>query len=693
MLMGARSTAARLVRASAASISDNDVNKILLNIINVKVVVFVVLVLSSCASMCASDSTINEADALLKFKGSLSNVVRLSSWDPSINPRPPCSGKHNYWEGVVCEDDKVLGLRLESMGLTGKIDVDSLGALPFLRMLSLMNNTFVGSMPNIKMLQNLKSLFLSYNHFSGEIPDDAFKGMDKLKKVYLANNEFTGKIPSSLASLPNLMQLRLDANKFQGGIPDFSNCTHLEMINVSNNELEGLIPANLSTFQASAFSGNAKLCGRPLKACDVAAGPPIPVATVETPAKTPVLKVIVIVMLTAVIIAVLVAAFIKFRLRSNQMSEKQQMMGLEGHAMSSTAFSSSGQVYRQQQAAGVAVGADHGHGKRSSADHHQQQQAAKLSFVRDDSRQRFDLHDLLKASAEILGSAAFGSSYKAVVLEGSQVVVVKRYKQMNNVGREEFHEHMRRLGSLSHPNVLPLVAYYYRKEEKLLITDFVHNGCLASNLHGNHNFLDWPTRLRIAKGVARGLAYLYNALPTLIVPHGHLKSSNVLLDESFNPLLTDYALIPVTNLDHAQQHMMPYKSPEYAQLGRITKKTEVWSLGILILEILTGKFPENYLKHRHTSDSDIASWVNIMVTEKRTGEVFDVEMGGVANSKAELLKLLKIGLSCCEENVERRLDIKEALDQIEDLKEGEPEPDNHTITVTCHHGDAYSTAI
>lgn len=214
-------------------------------------------------------------------------------------------------------------------------------------------------------------------------------------------------------------------------------------------------------------------------------------------------------------------------------------------------------------------------------------------------------------------------------------------------------------------------------------------------LAGNHNYqkpgLDWPTRLKIVKGVARGLAYLYNALPSLIVPHGHLKSSNVLLDESFEPLLTDYALSPVINLDHAQQIIMPYKSPEYAQLGRITKKTDVWSFGILILEILTGKFPENYIAPRHNTDSDIASWVNIMVTEKRTSEVFDVEMGGLGNSKAELLKLLKIALSCCEENVERRLDIKEALEQIEDLKEGDiiDGGDQYASSLITSERDAY----
>lgn len=108
----------------------------------------------------------------------------------------------------------------------------------------------------------------------------------------------------------------------------------------------------------------------------------------------------------------------------------------------------------------------------------------KLSFVRDD-RQRFDLQDLMRASAEVLGSGNFGASYKAVLVDG-EALVVKRFKQMSNVAKEDFHEHMRRIGRLKHPNLLPLVAYLYRKEEKLLVFDYIHNGSLVSHLHGTH---------------------------------------------------------------------------------------------------------------------------------------------------------------------------------------------------------------
>lgn len=114
-------------------------------------------------------------------------------------------------------------------------------------------------------------------------------------------------------------------------------------------------------------------------------------------------------------------------------------------------------------------------------------QQGKLYFLRND-RERFELQDLLRASAEVLGSGSFGSSYKALLLSG-QAMVVKRFREMSDVGKEEFYEHMKRLGNLSHPNLLPLVAFYYKKEEKLLITDFAENGSLASLLHGNKNYL------------------------------------------------------------------------------------------------------------------------------------------------------------------------------------------------------------
>ncbi|PON87652.1 Tyrosine-protein kinase [Trema orientale] len=615
-------------------------------------------------------------DALMRFKNSLSNSKSLTSWDPQKTA--PCDGHRANWIGVLCFNSNVRGLQLENMGLKGVADVDLLISLPHFRTLSFMNNTLAGPIPDLKRLSRLRSVYLSYNHFWGEIPDDVFAGMRFLKKVLLSNNEFQGKIPSSLVALPKLVELRLDGNKFDGLIPDFPQQS-LKRINVSNNDLEGPIPESLTKMDSTAFTGNKNLCGPPLESCTAPSPAPILVLpdTNNSWKKSQLQKFILMGLIAVLIVAVLAAAFIiaSSNRRRNSQLDRTTTMNMDHHHNTSTTTSH----VNNQPDAKLEAEANGNYAKKAAAE-------GKLTFLRDD-RQRFDLHDLLRASAEILGSGTFGASYKATIQCDS--MVVKRYKQMNSLGREEFHEHMRRLGRLVHPNLLPLVAYYYRREEKLLVYDFVENGSLAFQLHGNHRSvdqpaLDWPTRLRIIKGIAKGLTYLYKTLPSLVVPHGHLKSSNVVLGENFEPFMTDYALLPAINLDHAEHLMMAYKSPEYAKLRRITKKTDVWSLGILILEILTGKFPENYLTQRYDPGADLASWVNEMIKEKRTSQVFDEEMGGAKNSKGELLKLLKIGVSCCEEDVERRLDLNEAFEKIEELNHSHHHDDHGSDDQTLH---------
>lgn len=299
----------------------------------------------------------------------------------------------------------------------------------------------------------------------------------------------------------------------------------------------------------------------------------------------------------------------------------------------------------------------------------------RLTFVRDDRGRFIELQDLLKATAEVLGTANLGVCYRATLTSGHSVVV-KRFKEMNRVGREDFEEHMRRLGRLSHPNLLPLVAYYYRKEEKLLIHDFVPNRSLANLLHGEGQGLKkavvhWSVRLKIVKGVARALSYLYDELCMLTVPHGHLKSSNILLDASYEPLLTDYALVPVMNQSHAAQLMVAFKSPERKQFGRSSKKSDVWCLGLLILEILAGR-PATYDVPKAAAggggddlltavgSTPEGEWLNTVVDpDLRVGEDEDGE---------EIVKLIRIGMACCEANVDSRWELKTAVDRIEEIK-------------------------
>ncbi|XAR47973.1 Non-specific serine/threonine protein kinase [Bertholletia excelsa] len=579
-----------------------------------------------------------DSEILLEFKGSLiTNNDVLSSWNTATSP---CSGDKGNWLGVLCEKGKIWGLQLENMGLSGIIDIESLRELPDLRTISFMNNNFGGSLPRLNQLGALKSIYLSNNKFYGDIDGNAFNKMLSLKKLYLGNNQLTGHIPLSLTQLPKLIELGLEENQFEGEIPDFKLGT-LRSFNASNNDLGGQIPTSLSKMDASSFSGNPRLCGSPLQAC--ASHSNIPMVTI-------------IIVVIAVVVALAATALVFFILRRRrQTTPRRQNPTLPTHERAGSADLDK-----------IEQGSQH-----STTSTKRGENSAKLSFLRDDV-EKFDLADLLKASAEILGSGCFGSSYRAALTSG-KTMVVKRFKHMNNVHKEEFREHMRRLGRLRHPNLLPIVAFYYRKEEKLLVSDYVNNANLAVYLHGNNSrvypSLDWPTRLKIIKGVAKGLLYLQNELPSLMIPHGHLKSSNVLLNESFEPLLTDYSLVPIVNPEHAQEIMVAYKSPEYKHNERITKKTDVWSLGVIILEILTGKFPSNFLEQGKESDIDLVTWVQSVVHEERTGEVFDKEIGVTKNCICEMTKLLKIGLACIEIDVEKRSDMKDVVDKIEELKE------------------------
>lgn len=208
---------------------------------------------------------------------------------------------------------------------------------------------------------------------------------------------------------------------------------------------------------------------------------------------------------------------------------------------------------------------------------------------------------------------------------------------------------------------------------------------------GNHSAekpaLDWPTRLNIIKGVAKGLAYLHRELPaSLNTPHGHLKSSNVVLDKCFHPLLMDYGLVPVVNREQVHHLLVAYKSPEFTKCNRVTRKSDVWNLGILILETLTSKFPTNYLtqdgsghsRSRESSSSSpaLAAWAGFVgggdfdINDSSNAmSVFDVEMENRDNGEGEMIKLLKIGMACSQEDEDKRLDLKEAVDQIEAIKE------------------------
>ncbi|XP_062218326.1 pollen receptor-like kinase 4 [Phragmites australis] len=644
--------------------------------------IVVVAVLLSPQGLCpvtpaaAQESGGTEADVLIAFRDTLHGSDGappgpLRSWGTP----GPCRSNTSSWYGVSCHGNgTVQGLQLERLGLAGAApDLGALGVLPGLRALSLSDNSLTGAFPNVSALAVLKMLYLSRNRLSGVIPDGTFGPMRGLRKLHLTGNDFSGPVPGSITS-PRLLELSLANNRFDGPLPDFSQ-PELRFVDVSNNNLSGPIPEGLSRFNSSMFAGNKFLCGKPLDvACDNSGLPRSGMSTIMIIA-------IVLIILGVLLCAAGVATGVLGRRRTPRRAVAETL-GSGDQTPSNPKLQTPPAVNIDQAAcagqprAGAAAAA----GGAAAAKRPRRDEHGRLVFIQE-GRTRFEIEDLLRASAEVLGSGNFGSSYKATLCDG-QAVVVKRFKDMNGVGREDFSEHMRRLGRLAHPNLLPLVAYLYKKEEKLLVTDYKINGSLAQVLHGNRgSILDWGKRLRIIKGAARGLAHLYDELPMLTVPHGHLKSSNVLLDGAFEAVLADYALVPVVTAQAAAQVMVAYEAPEcIAAQGKPSKKSDVWSLGILILEVLTGKFPANYLRQGRQG-TDLAGWVHSVVTEERTDEVFDKDITGARGAEADMVKLLQVGLGCCEADVDRRWDLKTVIARIDEIREPEPADGDSSLSL------------
>ncbi|KAL2493331.1 Pollen receptor-like kinase 3 [Abeliophyllum distichum] len=628
-------------------------------------------------------SSNSDSEALLKLKASFKDPKALDSWMPGTE----ACDKTRHWVGVACDNGAVTGLRLGNLGLSGKIDVDALVNIPAIRSLGFMSNSFSGPIPEFHRMGALKGLYLSGNQFSGQIPSDYFANMSGLKKVWLSGNKFTGAIPSSLAKLSHLIEVHLENNQFSGIIPPFEQPT-LISIDLSNNNLEGEIPPGLVKFKASSFKGNARLCGESIgKACDPPSGSNSPPSQEKNVGKANA-RISIWLLVASIVVFLAMAVGIYVLRRRQEPVDDMVKENLDNQV----GFSTSSVEKKDSESSQKGLGSSKlGSSRKGST---LGRGVADLIIVNDEKGE-FGLADLMKAAAEVLANGTLGSSYKATMSRGL-TVVVKRIKEMNKMGNDQFDAQMRRIGRLKHRNVLTPLAYHYRKDEKLLVNEFLPKGSLLYLLHGDrgisHAELNWPIRLMIVKGIVRGLGYLNAELASLELPHGNLKSSNVLLTETYEPLLTDYGFCSLISNTQATQVLVAYKSPEAMLQHPVSPKSDVYCLGIIILEILTGKFPSQY-HNNGKGGVDLVQWVKSAIAEGREVELYDPDIASSTNSLGEMEQLLHIGAACTENNPEQRLDIIEAIRRIEGIPiEGNQEVRTFQVVPSLRDGFAESSA-
>ncbi|KAJ8552931.1 hypothetical protein K7X08_020324 [Anisodus acutangulus] len=582
------------------------------------------------------------------------------------------------WDGNGKRVFQLQSLALDHNSFTGSIPA-SLGKLNELLELSLSHNHMTGVIPSdIGGLSRLRTLDLSYNDINGSLPD-SFLNLSSLVVLNLESNQLDNQIPAAINKLQKLTILNLRSNRFSGDIPvtignisalrqldlahnnlsgeisaSIGDLPILSAFNVSYNNLSGPVPTHLTLkFNSSAFVGNIQLCG-------YSASIPCPIspATQAAPStKTPRKRgrklstkdIILIAGGALLIILVLLCCILLCCLIRIRAAAKA---GKDSQATGRAGAAARGEKGVPPTAAEVeAAGGDTG-GK----------------LVHFDGPIVFTADDLLCATAEIMGKSTYGTVYKAMLEEGDQVAV-KRLREKITRGQREFETEVNILGKIRHPNLLALRAYYVGpKGEKLLVFDYMPKGSLATFLHARSpdTPIDWATRMRIAKGTARGFLFLHTNANII---HGNLTSSNVLLDDNTNAKIADYGLSRLMTAAAnanviATAGALGYRAPELSKLKKANTKTDVYSLGVIILELLTGKSPGEAM-----NGVDLPQWVASIVKEEWTNEVFDLELMRDASVIGdELLNTLKLALHCVDPSPSARPEVQQVLQQLEEIR-------------------------
>lgn len=584
-------------------------------------IIFLVILVYGTLYLLARAEPVEDKRALLDFIDNIYHARKVN-WDERT------SVCYN-WTGITCNHDnsKVIAVRLPAIGFKGSIPLNTLGRLSGLQILSLKSNGISGTFPSdVLKLGNLTSVYLQFNNLRGSLPLD-FSVLKNLSVLNLSNNAFNGRVPLSLSNLSHLEVLNLSNNSLSGDIPDL-NIPTLLVLDLSYNNLTGAVPQSLKRFPSSAFLGNLI---SPENLISPALPPTIPPKKHKSKLSQSTILGIILgsCALAFVLIALLLIVSHRKKRKNKLTTEASQ--------------------------------------KKEKIVSEHQGNGCRLTFF-EGCNLAFDLEDLLRASAEVLGKGTFGTTYKAA-LEDATTVAVKRLKEVI-VGKKDFEQHMEIVGNIRHANVAPLRAYYYSKDEKLVVYDYYNHGSASALLHAkrgeNRIPLDWETRLKIAIGAARGIAHIHSHTGGKLA-HGNIKASNIFLNSQQYGCVCDLGLPTLMNpITPPAIRATGYRAPEITDTRKVTQASDVYSFGVFILELLTGKSPV------YSSGGEeiihLVRWVHSVVREEWTGEVFDVELLRYPNIEEEMVSMLQIGMSCVARMPEQRPKIEDVVKMVEEIR-------------------------
>ncbi|XP_074569938.1 probably inactive leucine-rich repeat receptor-like protein kinase At5g48380 [Curcuma longa] len=458
---------------------------------------------------------------------------------------------------------------------------------------------------------SLNTLDLSGNNFSGSIPSDIDKRLPYVTRLDLSFNSFSGAIPPNLSNCIFLNSLKLQHNQLSGVIPyELGRLDRLSDFDVSNNQLTGPIPSLHQNFPQTSFSSNPGLCGEPLDGC--------PGSSKKSNSGVIIGSAVAGVVITIIIVGVV----LYFCMRRMPIKKKEKEIEENKWAKSIK---------------GV--------------------KGAKVSMF-EKSVSKMKLSDLMKATNDfskdnMIGAGRTGTLYKATLPDGT-FLAIKRL-QDSQKSEKQFVSEMATLGNVRHQNLVPLLGYCIAKKEKLLVYKYMPLGTLHDQLHdpaSQGKSLEWPTRLKISIGAAKGIAWLHHSCNPRIL-HRNISSKCILLDEDYEPKISDFGLARLMNpLDtHLSTFVngefgdLGYVAPEYSRTLVATLKGDVYSFGVVLLELITSEKSTQVSKASESFRGSLVEWVTSLSNNSLLQDAIDKSLIGKDNNN-ELLQFLKVACSC-----------------------------------------------
>ncbi|CAN1235997.1 Probably inactive leucine-rich repeat receptor-like protein kinase At5g48380 [Linum grandiflorum] len=546
----------------------------------------------------------SDIDCLRSIKDSLKDPFNYlnSTW----NFNNDTEGFICKFTGVDCwhpDENKVLNIRLADMGLKGQFPL------------------------GLKNCTSITGLDLSSNELSGPLPTNISQFIGFVTSLDLSSNAFSGEIPVNLANCSYLNVLNLDHNRLTGSIPgEISNLNRIKTFNVANNLLTGPVPRFINaTIPAENYANNPGLCGPPLDRC---------VSSKKT--HSGIIIGATIAGGTVAAIGVTIALLIYFR-KAPIMKKKDD--DPEGNKWAKSLKGVKGT-------------------KASSTRTHVSMFEKSVSKMK--------LSDLIKATNNfhkdnIIGSGRTGTTYKAVLEDGT-ALMVKRLQDSQR-SEQEFLAEMATLGNVKHSNLLPLLGFCVASKERLLVYENMANGSLYVNLHSDDEDrkpMEWSVRLKIAIRAAKGFAWLHhNCNPRIL--HRNISSKCIMLDAKFEPRISDFGLARLMNpIDtHLSTFVngefgdLGYVAPEYARTLRATPKGDVYSFGIVLLELVTSEKPTQVSRAPEDFRGNLVEWVKLLSSKSQLHDAMDKSLLG-KGADSEVFQVLKVACNCVGEAQKER---------------------------------------